>query len=158
MDHNGLSGIRTVVPVWESDEKRWQILSWEKKILITLRWYAKVMQKVFSHNNLKLIHWTKLVTIVHSVVIDCDNFGKCSQTCGGGEQTCERTCQHGSWGDPGCPTSQLRNRVACNEQPCPAQPSFSFYYIVFPSRTSFDTHFPIIYFLLRTLCIKNVNS
>ena len=63
----------------------------------------------------------------HLVITDCDDFGECSLTCGGGERTCERSCENGSWGDAECPTSQQQNRVACNEQPCPGIPSFYFY-------------------------------
>ena len=54
-------------------------------------------------------------------IIDCDDFGECLSSCGGGIRVCQRTCQYGSWGGPGCPISQRQNSVTCNEQPCPSQ-------------------------------------
>ena len=49
----------------------------------------------------------------------CSDFGACSATCGSGTQTCQNTCQRGTWGDPGCESENQVNSQSCNEQACP---------------------------------------
>lgn len=52
-------------------------------------------------------------------VTDCTDYGDCSAECGGGTQTCTRTCVGGAWGDAGCPADQETKEVTCNDQACP---------------------------------------
>ena len=49
----------------------------------------------------------------------CTDFGACSETCGGGTQTCENSCQNGVFGDIGCPVESKMNLQDCNSQDCP---------------------------------------
>ena len=50
---------------------------------------------------------------------DCENYGECSKTCGGGEKTCERVCENGTFGDAACPESERVKTMPCNESLCP---------------------------------------
>ena len=52
------------------------------------------------------------------VVGDCADFGDCSAVCGGGFQTCERTCHQGNFGDEDCPNDDKLKWQICNTQPC----------------------------------------
>ena len=49
----------------------------------------------------------------------CTDFGQCSETCGGGSQTCENMCENGVFGDAGCPIESKMNSQDCNIQDCP---------------------------------------
>ena len=53
------------------------------------------------------------------VVEKCTNFSACSETCGGGSQTCSNTCLNGNFGDIGCQESEKINIQECNKQACP---------------------------------------
>ena len=50
---------------------------------------------------------------------ECDNYGACSVTCGGGEQTCENSCANGNFGDDECPETSRINKQDCNINDCP---------------------------------------
>uniref|UniRef100_F6PV91 Hemicentin-1 n=1 Tax=Ciona intestinalis TaxID=7719 RepID=F6PV91_CIOIN len=52
------------------------------------------------------------------------NSGGCSLTCGGGTQQQTRTCTGGTAGAGGCPGSSTQT-IACNQQACPPQGSWS---------------------------------
>ena len=56
-------------------------------------------------------------------MVDCDDFGACSSTCGGGVQTCSRTCANGVFGEDGCPSDQEIKSQTCNPEECPCPPS-----------------------------------
>merc|ERR1712233_262508 len=49
----------------------------------------------------------------------CTDFGACSKTCGGGEQTCENQCKNGAFGDIGCSEDKKQSKKSCNDQECP---------------------------------------
>ena len=53
------------------------------------------------------------------VIQMCTDFGQCSETCGGGNQTCENICQNGVFGDIGCPMESRINSQDCNVHECP---------------------------------------
>ena len=57
----------------------------------------------------------------NSVIELCTDFSSCSETCGGGTQTCENTCQNGVFGDDGCPLESKTNSQDCNLQDCPGK-------------------------------------
>ena len=49
---------------------------------------------------------------------DCSDFSVCSVTCGGGEESCERTCTHGGeWGSD-CDIDQQVKTETCNDHLC----------------------------------------
>ena len=52
-----------------------------------------------------------------ALMIDCVP-DECSVSCGGGERQCRRTCEHGTFGDVGCPSEDELKIEVCNEQPC----------------------------------------
>ena len=56
---------------------------------------------------------------IHSELIDCTDFGSCSASCGGGIQTCGRSCQNGLWGSEECPSNMETNLRSCNDNACP---------------------------------------
>ena len=53
------------------------------------------------------------------MIVLCTDFSTCSETCGGGNQTCENSCQNGVFGDIGCPVESRMNSQDCNSQDCP---------------------------------------
>ena len=53
-----------------------------------------------------------------AMMIDCALPDECSVSCGGGTRQCQRTCQHGTFGDVGCPSEEEFKTEVCSEQPC----------------------------------------
>ena len=67
-----------------------------------------------------LPHYWKIGDFSYLLVIQlCTDFGSCSETCGGGTQTCENSCQNGVFGDTGCPLESKTNSQECNIPDCP---------------------------------------
>ena len=49
--------------------------------------------------------------------MDC-TLPACSVTCGGGTQSCTRTCQNGVFGQVGCASNDQVKTQQCNQQQC----------------------------------------
>ena len=51
-------------------------------------------------------------------IVDCSDLTECSASCGGGTQTCTRSCENGSFGEDGCPNEEKIKTNSCNPQKC----------------------------------------
>ena len=49
---------------------------------------------------------------------DCYSFDDCSKTCGGGTQSCTKTCVDGNVGDVGCASGDVLKEQTCNNHAC----------------------------------------
>ena len=78
------------------------------------------MIRIYKYNNcLKREQLFKTSNFLGVGIEECDNYGACSVTCGGGEQTCENSCVNGNFGDDECPESSRIRKQDCNINDCP---------------------------------------
>ena len=97
------------------------LVQWNRNFIhtsVTLKTAVSILDLV-NVIYLKIMIQFVSITQYHSAeLVDCFDYSVCSATCGSGTQTCQRTCQNGTFGDTGCPIDQEFKTRTCNSQEC----------------------------------------